>query len=80
MNMLIRAISHGFQTEYLLTNSWFFNFDLLKLITSLHKKHNINLITMARLGTTKFKPTSNNQRSAIHNIVISPKNNQLWLV
>ena len=61
MNMLKRAISRGFQAEYVLTDSWFFNLELLILITSLQKKHNINMITMAKMGTTKFKLTINNQ-------------------
>lgn len=59
MNMLKRAVKRGFQADYVLTDSWFCNLELIKLITSLYKKCNINLLTMARMGTTKFKLTSN---------------------
>ena len=61
MNMLKRALKRGFQADYVLTDSWFCNLELIKLVTSLHKKHNINLLTMARMGATKYKLTSNNQ-------------------
>ena len=69
MNMLKRAIRRGFQAEYVLTDSWFFNLELIKLIESLHKHININLITMARMGTTKFKLTKNNQFYNAHELL-----------
>jgi hypothetical protein len=61
MNMLKRAINRGFHADYVLTDSWFCNLKLIKLIASLHKEYNINLLTMARMGATRFKLTSNNQ-------------------
>ena len=61
MNMLKRAIKRGFQADYVLTDSWFCNLELIKLITRLHEKCNINLLTMARMGTTRFKLTLINQ-------------------
>jgi len=61
MNMLKRAIKRGFHADYVLTDSWFCNLKLIKLIASLHKEYNINLLTMARMGATRFKLTSNNQ-------------------
>ena len=61
MNMLKRAVRRGFQADYVLTDSWFCNFELIKLITSLHKKHNINLLAMARMGATRYKLTLNDQ-------------------
>jgi len=61
MSMLKRAVRRGFQADYVLTDSWFCNFELIKLITSLHKKRNINLLTMARMGATRYKLTLNDQ-------------------
>lgn len=61
VNMLKRALKRGFQADYVLTDSWFCSLELIKLITSLHKKHNINLLTMAKMGTTKYMLTSNKQ-------------------
>jgi hypothetical protein len=70
MNMLKRAIRRGFQADYVLTDSWFCNLELIKLITSLHKKQNINLLTMARMGTTRFKLTANNQFYNAHELLV----------
>jgi hypothetical protein len=68
-NMLKRALKRGFQADYVLTDSWFCSLELIKLITSLHKKHNINLLTMARMGANKYKLTSNNQFYNAHELV-----------
>jgi len=57
--MLKRALKRGFRAEYVLTGSWFFNMELVKLISKLYKKHKINLVTMAKMGTTKYKLLSN---------------------
>ena len=57
--MLKRALKRGFRADYVLTDSWFFNTELVKLISKLHKKYKVSLITMARMGTTKYKLLSN---------------------
>ena len=59
MNMLKRAIKRGFHADYVLTDSWFCNLELIKLITRLHEKCNINLLTMAKMGATRYRLTSN---------------------
>jgi len=59
MTMLKRAIKRGFRADYVLTDSWFFNHEFVKLVSKLNKKHNINLISMAKMGATKYKLTAN---------------------
>jgi len=61
MAMLRRAVNRGFQADYVLTDSWFCNYELVKLVSVLNKRHKINLLTMAKMGTTKYRLTSNNQ-------------------
>jgi len=69
MDMLKRAIRRGFQADYVLTDSWFCSLDLIKLIASLNKKDNINLLTMAKMGITKYQLTSNNQFYNAHELL-----------
>jgi len=45
--------------DYVLTDSWFYNHEFVALISKLNKKAKLNLISMARMGTTKYKLTSN---------------------
>ncbi|MCK5538484.1 MAG: hypothetical protein KAI79_16780, partial [Bacteroidales bacterium] len=47
--MLKRALKRGFRADYVLTDSWFFNTELVKLISKLYKRYKINLITMAKM-------------------------------
>lgn len=54
MNMLKRAVKRGFKADYLLTDSWFFNVALIKLISKLNIKHGINLLSMVRMGAAKY--------------------------
>jgi len=61
MTMLKRAVRRGFQADYLLTDSWFFNVELVKLISKLNKKCSINLLSMAKIGITKYNLVSNNR-------------------
>ena len=70
MNMLKRAIKRGFHADYVLTDSWFCNLELIKLITRLHEKCNINLLTMAKMGATKYRLTSNKQFYNAQELVI----------
>lgn len=58
-SMLKRALRRGFEADYLLTDSWFFNSGLVQLVAKLNKKHKINLISMAKMGTTKYRLLSN---------------------
>lgn len=57
--MLKRAVKRGFKADYLLTDSWFFNYELVNFISKLNKKTKLNLISMAKMGTTKYKLTTN---------------------
>jgi len=59
MVMLKNAVKRGFVADYVLTDSWFYNHELITLISKLNKKAKLNLISMARMGTTKYKLTSN---------------------
>lgn len=61
IKMLKRAVKRGFKADYLLTDSWFFNYELVNLISKLNKKHKLNLISMAKMGTTKYKLTTNDK-------------------
>lgn len=61
MTMLKHAVKRGFRADYVLTDSWFFNVELVKLVAGLGKKYCINLVSMARIGITKYTLVSNNQ-------------------
>lgn len=61
MTMLKHAVRRGFRADYLLTDSWFFNIELVKLISKLGKKYSINLLSMDRIGRTKYKLVSNDR-------------------
>ena len=61
MNMLKRAIKRGFQADYVLTDSWFFNAELVKLVSKLNKKHGTNLLSMVTMGVAKYCLVSNNR-------------------
>ena len=50
MNMLKSALKRGFWAEYLLSDSWFCNLDLIKFISGIQKRYNINLLAMAKMG------------------------------
>lgn len=59
MSMLKRAVNRGFEADYVLTDSWFYCSELVKLIAKLNKKHKLNLLSMAKMGTTRYQLTSN---------------------
>ncbi|MCP4178356.1 MAG: transposase, partial [bacterium] len=61
MAMLKRAVKRRFKADYVLTDSWFFNYDLIKLISRLNKKHKLNLISMAKMGSIKYRLTTNSK-------------------
>jgi len=56
--MLQRAVKQGFIPNYVLTDSWFFCLRLLKAVIELGR--DINLISMAKIGTAKYKLAINN--------------------
>ncbi len=58
MAMLKNAVKRGFVADYVLTDSWFYNYELIALISKLNKKAKLSLISMARMGTTKYKLNS----------------------
>ena len=57
--MLKRATGRKFESDYVLTDSWFFNQELVETVSKLNKKNKLNLISMAKMGTTKYKLTAN---------------------
>lgn len=59
MAMLKNAVKRGFVADYVLTDSWFYNHELVALISKLSKKARLNLISMARMGTTRYRLASN---------------------
>ncbi len=54
VKMLKHAVRRGFRADYVLTDSWFYNYELIKTISKLNKKQKINLISMAKMGKTKY--------------------------
>lgn len=59
IKMLKHAVKRGFRADYVLTDSWFYNYELIELISKLNKKEKLNLISMAKMGTIKYKLTAN---------------------
>lgn len=54
IKMLCRAVKHGFVPNYVLTDSWFFCFELLQCVRN-HKQGSIQLIAMAKMGIAKYE-------------------------
>jgi hypothetical protein len=69
IEMLKRAVKYGFQAEYILVDSWFFNLELLKFVRGL-KNGAIHLISMAKMGNTKYTYNDNllNTKELKHNL------------
>lgn len=57
--MLKRAVRRGFTADYVLTDSWFCNITLVKTVLALGKKTKLHLITMVKMGITKYKLLAN---------------------
>lgn len=57
--MLKRAVKRGFSADYVLTDSWFCNVQLVKTILRLGKKTKLHLISMAKMGNVKYKLLNN---------------------
>ena len=53
VKMILRAIKHGFKAEYVLTDSWFFCYELLHGIR--RKKGAPHIISMTKDGTAKYE-------------------------
>lgn len=53
ITMIKRVVRHGFVPHYVLTDSWFFSSKLLKAVIDTGRK--INLVSMATVGTAKYK-------------------------
>ena len=70
MTMLKNAVKRGFLADYVLTDSWFYNYELVALISKLNKKIKLNLISMARMGTTKYKLSSTGKYYNANELVI----------
>lgn len=52
INMLKRVVRNSFIPDYVLTDSWFFCAKLLKAVIGL--KQNVELVSMAKIGTAKY--------------------------
>ena len=59
LTMLKHAVKRGFRADYVLTDSWFYNYELVELISKLNKNDKLNLISMAKMGTTKYELIAN---------------------
>lgn len=53
IKMLKRAVKQGFVPDYVLTDSWFFCFTLLKTVIEIGR--DIDLISMAKIGIAKYE-------------------------
>ena len=53
IKMLRRTVRHGFVPDYVLTDSWFFCAKLLQVVIDLGRS--IELVSMAKIGTAKYK-------------------------
>jgi hypothetical protein len=53
VKMLKRTVKKGFVPDYVLTDTWFFSYKILCVIAEIRK--NIKLVSMAMIGTAKFK-------------------------
>lgn len=53
IKMIRRAMKNGFRGDYVLADSWFFSYDLMKTIRRL-KKGAVHLIAMAKMGRAKY--------------------------
>ncbi len=58
LSMLRRVIKVGFMPDYVLTDSWFFCFKLLNMLTNLAKGQ-IKLISMAKMDSRKYSLPKN---------------------
>ncbi len=54
IKLLRRAFKHGFISDYILTDSWFFCLELLQMVQKFEKA-TVHLIAMAKMGIAKYE-------------------------
>jgi len=54
-----RAVKNGFVPDYVMTDSWFFCYELLKTVIDIGR--GVNLLCMAKIGTSKYTLLENNK-------------------
>lgn len=54
IQMIKRAVKHGFVPEYVLCDSWFFSLKLLKTVRAL-KNQSVHLLSMCKMGKINFE-------------------------
>jgi len=69
LSMLKRALKRGFGADFVLTDSWFFNSKFVHLVSKLSKTYKINLISMVRMGTSKYCLLSNSNYYNAHELL-----------
>ena len=67
ISMIKRAVKHGFIPDYVLTDSWFFCEKFLKAIVKIGRS--IKLLSMAKIGTTKYHILLNSELLNSHQII-----------
>ena len=68
LKMIARAVKNGIVPDYVLTDSWFFCFDLLNKLARI-KKGKIKLISMVRINNQKFTLYPTGKEMSVKNIL-----------
>ena len=68
LKMISRAVKHGIIADYVMTDSWFFCFELLSKLNRL-KKGAIKLISMVKLNNQKFTLCETGKDMPVKNIL-----------
>ncbi len=68
LNMISRAVKHGIIPDYVMTDSWFFCFELLYKLDRV-KKGAIKLISMVKLNNQKFTLCETGKEMSVKNIL-----------
>jgi len=68
LNMLRRAVKNGFVADYVLTDSWFFCYELLYTLCHIAKGQ-IHLISMVKMGNQKFTMLQNGKEYSIKSLL-----------
>ena len=68
LKMISRAVKHGIIPNYVITDSWFFCFELLHKLHNL-KKGTIKLISMVKLNNQNFTLCETGKKMSVKNII-----------
>ena len=72
LKMLSRAVKHGITADYVMTDSWFFCFELLNKLDKI-KKGSIKLISMVKLNNQIFTLCGTEKSMSVKNILNTKK-------